>query len=155
MARIKLTAGRVADFKCSTGNQPFLWDSDSPGLAVKATIGGAKSYIHQSKLNGKDIRITIGSVKSWEISGARQESRKIQTMFDSGIDPREVKSENAIQHEERKIRNKSLSDKLLILGMSTFKKTLRKFVTLVVKGISMIIIACLRLVESSVKGVQG
>ena len=114
MARIKLTAGRVNDFICTSGTQSFLWDTESPGLAVRATIGGSKSYIHQGKLNTKDVRITIGNVKAWDISAARQESRKIQTMFDGNIDPREVVSEKKIQHEARRVRNKSMSDDLLV-----------------------------------------
>jgi integrase len=114
MARVKLTAGRVNDFICTSGTQSFLWDTESPGLAVRATIGGSKSYIHQGKLNTKDVRITIGNVKAWDISAARQESRKIQTMFDGNIDPREVESDKKIQHEARRVRDKSMSDDLLV-----------------------------------------
>lgn len=114
MARIKLTAGRVNDFICTSGSQSFLWDTESPGLAVRATVGGSKSYIHQGKLNAKDVRITIGNVKAWDISAARQESRKIQTMFDGNIDPREVESDKKIQHEARRVRDKSMSDDLLV-----------------------------------------
>jgi integrase len=113
MARIKLTAGRVNDFTCTSGTQSFLWDTESPGLAVRATKGGSKSYIHQGKLNTKDVRITIGNVKAWDISAARQESRKLQTMFDGNIDPREVESDRKIQHEARRVRDKSMSDDLL------------------------------------------
>lgn len=114
MARIKLTAGRVNDFICTSGTQSFLWDTESPGLAVRATIGGSKSYIHQGKLNTKDVRVTIGNVKAWDISAARQESRKIQTMFDGNIDPREVESDRKVQHEARRVRDKSMSDDLLV-----------------------------------------
>lgn len=114
MARIKLTAGRVNDFICTAGTQSFLWDTESPGLAVRATIGGSKSYIHQGKLNTKDVRVTIGNVKAWDISAARQESRKIQTMFDGNIDPREVESDRKMQHEARRVRDKSMSDDLLV-----------------------------------------
>jgi len=114
MARIKLTAGRVEDFICTSGSQSFLWDTESPGLAVRATAGGSKSYIHQGKLNGKDVRITIGSVKSWDISGARQESRKLQTLFDGGVDPRQLKADKLMIHNARMAREKSMDESLLV-----------------------------------------
>lgn len=114
MARIKLTAGRVTGFICTAGSQSFLWDTESPGLAVRATVAGSKSYIHQGKLNAKDVRITIGSVKTWSIGEARQESRKLQTMLDAGIDPREVKENDALLHDARQVRDKSMSEGLLV-----------------------------------------
>lgn len=89
MAKVKLTAGRVSDFVCSDGVQAFLWDTEAPGLAVRATQNGAKAYIHQGKLHGRAVRITIGNVKSWVIDDARIESRALQTSFDKGVDPRE------------------------------------------------------------------
>lgn len=95
MAKVKLTAGRVGDFACTDGAQAFLWDTDAPGLAVRATKNGAKAYIHQGKLHGRSIRITIGNVKSWGIDDARIESRELQTLLDKGTDPREQKREHA------------------------------------------------------------
>lgn len=113
MARIKLTAGRVNDFICTSGSQSFLWDTESPGLAVRATIGGSKSFIHQGKLNTKDVRITIGSVKSWDINGARQESRRFQTLLDGGVDPRQLKADKLVIHNARLAREKSMDENLL------------------------------------------
>lgn len=38
MARTKLTAGRIRDFECPAGTtQAFMWDTEAPGLAVRAT----------------------------------------------------------------------------------------------------------------------
>lgn len=114
MARIKLTAGRVSDFICTTGSQSFLWDTESPGLAVRATEAGSKSYIHQGKLNTKDVRITIGSVKSWSIGDARQESRRLQTLLDGDVDPRQLKADKLVIHNARLAREKSMDESLLV-----------------------------------------
>ena len=103
MARVKLTAGRVRDFTVEAGAaQSFLWDTDAPGLAVRVTANGAKSYIFQGKLTGKTIRTTIGDVRSWDIEtndharpGAREEARRLQTLIDKGIDPRQARTEQA------------------------------------------------------------
>lgn len=111
MARIKLTAGRIRDFTCEPGaSQAFLWDTEAPGLAVRVTANGAKSYIFQGKLSGKTIRTTIGDVRSWDIEtgdpqrpGAREEARRIQTFIDKGIDPRQAKAEQVAQVEAQRI----------------------------------------------------
>ena len=110
MARIKLTAGRIADFTTDKA-QAFLWDSEIPGLAVRVTPSGLKAFIFQGKLNGKDIRITIGDVRSWQIdgtsakqSGARQEARRLQTLIDQGIDPREEKRERIATSEAKRAK---------------------------------------------------
>ena len=103
MARVRFTAGRVAGFKCDEGkSQSFLWSSDVPGLAVRATANGAKSYIFQAKLNNRSFRITIGDVKTWGIDEAQAEARRLQVMVDNGDDPRQVKAEKEAAAEARK-----------------------------------------------------
>lgn len=111
MARVKLTAGRVRDFACKPGApQAFLWDSEAPGLGIRATANDAKSYVFQGKLAGKSLRITIGDVRSWDIEtgshdrpGAREEARRLQTLIDQGIDPRHAKAEQIARGEARQI----------------------------------------------------
>ena len=103
MARVRFTAGRVAGFKCDEGkNQSFLWSSDVPGLAIRATANGAKSYIFQAKLNSRSLRVTIGDTKSWGIDEAQAEARRLQVMVDNGDDPRQVKAEKEAAAEARK-----------------------------------------------------
>ena len=111
MARVKLTAGRIRDFSCEAGKtQSFLWDTDAPGLAIRATANGAKSYVFQGKLNAASIRVTIGDVKSWDIEtgdhdrpGAREQARKLQTLIDQGIDPRQAKAEQLAGVEAKRV----------------------------------------------------
>ncbi|MCK0508556.1 tyrosine-type recombinase/integrase [Aromatoleum anaerobium] len=110
MARIKLTAGCIRDFTCPSGKaQSFLWDTGAPGLAVRATPGSTnrddskgKAYIFQGKLNGKDIRATIGDVRSWNLDDARAEARRLQTLIDQGTDPRQEKAERIAATEAKR-----------------------------------------------------
>ncbi len=93
MARQKFTAGRVRDFSCPPGiRQDFIWDTDAPGLGIRATPG-AKVFVYQGKLAGKTIRIRIGDVRSWDIDAAREEARRLLTLVNRGIDPRLEKQE--------------------------------------------------------------
>ncbi len=105
MARIKLTAGRVRDFTTDKA-QAFLWDSEAPGLAVRATPSGKSAFIYQGKLNGKDIRCTIGDCGTWGIDQAREEARRLGSLVDLGIDPREQKRERiaAIEAKQEEAR---------------------------------------------------
>jgi integrase len=93
MAKVKLTAGRIDGFHCEPSkSQSFLWDAAAPGLAVRATAG-AKAFIFQAKLNGKAIRITLGSPDTWTISEAQAEARRLKVIIDNGQDPRQVKAD--------------------------------------------------------------
>jgi len=93
MAKTKFTAGRVADFQCNASkSQSFLWDSIAPGLGLRATTSGAKSYIFQAKLKSQAIRVTIGSPATWTIKAAQAEARRLMGLIDGGKDPREVKA---------------------------------------------------------------
>jgi integrase len=97
MAKVKLTAGRIADFNCPEGKaQAFLWCADVQGLAIRATPGSTrKRYIFESKINAQTVRMTIGEVGVWSISDAQAEARRLQTLIDQGKDPRQVKADIA------------------------------------------------------------
>ena len=101
MARINLTAGRIRAFGTSKP-QAFIWDAEAPGLAIRATASGNKAFIFQAKLNGNAIRCTIGDVKTWGIDDARAEARRLQTLIDKGLDPREEKAERIAATEAKR-----------------------------------------------------
>ena len=89
--RVRLTAGRVDAFTCPTGKpQAFLWDTDTPTLALRATPTGRKTYIFESRLNGATIRINIGTLADWPIEKARTQAQRLKMLVDGGTDPREV-----------------------------------------------------------------
>lgn len=96
MASAKLTAGRIRDFQYMPGTaQQFLRDTDTPGLAVRATKG-SKAFIFQSKLkDGSTIRRTIGDVRTWNLDEAKAEARRLQILLDQGTDPRELDQKKA------------------------------------------------------------
>ena len=112
VSRVRLTAGRVEAFACPADkSQVFLWDTDTPSLAVRATPTGRKTYVFESRLNGATIRITIGSVKDWPLDAperekdamsARREASRLATMVNSGTDPREVEKEKQTAKDAKK-----------------------------------------------------
>jgi integrase len=101
MNRERLTPDRIRRLTLSEGQaQTFLWDTDAPRLAVRVTAG-AKSFIFESKLNRQTIRLTIGDVRAWTLAAARDEARRLQTMIDQGIDPRQEKRERIAAAEAK------------------------------------------------------
>ena len=89
--RVRLTAGRVDTFTCPPDKtQAFLWDRDTPTLALRATPTGRKTYIFESRLNGATIRINIGTLADWPIEKARTKAQGLKMQVDAGTDPREV-----------------------------------------------------------------
>ena len=101
--RVRLTAGRVDAFTCPTGKpQAFLWDTDTPTLALRATPTGRKTYIFESRLNGATIRINIGTLADWPIEKARTQAQRLKMMVDGGTDPREVARDRQAAALEKK-----------------------------------------------------
>ena len=92
LSRQKLTFERLRRFTLPEGKkQTFLWDADVTTLACRAT-SGAKAFVFQSVYAGKTLRMTIGNINDWRIDEARSEARRLQTLIDTGIDPRIAKA---------------------------------------------------------------
>ena len=101
--RENFTAGRVAGFKCEAGKtQSIFWDGKAPGLGLRVTPSGVKSYIFETRLNGKTLRVTIGDERTWTISKAQDEATRLKTMTDQGNDPRQVKAEKLAAAEAKR-----------------------------------------------------
>lgn len=99
----KFTAGRLAAYTCKPGQQQALfWDTLAPGLGLRVTPSGSKAFVFQAKLNGRDIRVTIGDVRAWGIDEARTEARRLRVLIDSGADPREQKRERLAELEAKR-----------------------------------------------------
>ena len=89
--RVNLTAGAIERLTCPAGKQQaFMRDSEAPGLRVRVTAAGAKSFVYESKLNRQTIRRTIGDARLWSIEQARTEARRLAVVLDSGQDPRDL-----------------------------------------------------------------
>lgn len=88
------TAGRVAAFKCETGKkQTIFWDGKTPGLGLRVTANGSKSYIFETRLHGKTLRKTIGDARAWTIDKAQTEASRLQVLTDQGVDPRQLEAD--------------------------------------------------------------
>ena len=67
MPRLTESKARTAALP-TDGNQRFVWCSEVKGFGVRVTENGARSYIVQTRVNGKPVRKTLGPVEvlAWE-----------------------------------------------------------------------------------------
>jgi len=108
------TTERVASFKCQPGkSQSIYWDGKATGLGLRVTAAGAKSYIFEAWMNGRSLRMTIGSPDAWPLSKAQPEARRLKALTDRGIDPR---LEKVKQREKLTAENAEAKRHILTLG---------------------------------------
>lgn len=99
----ELTAGLIESLRCPDGKlQAFLRDTKAPGLRVRVTAAGAKSYVFESKVRGKTLRKTLGPAGPYGlgIEDARDRAAaELHTVRVEKKDPREVQRERAAAAE--------------------------------------------------------
>jgi integrase len=106
MPQEQLTAKRVEslEFVSGRGNQTLYQDKTTPGLGLRVTAAGARSYIFETTLHGKTVRETIGDIKTWTLKAARAEATRLKTLTDKGIHPRTVREEQQAAAEADRVR---------------------------------------------------
>lgn len=98
-----LTAGLIERLACPPDKlQAFMRDTKAPGLRVRVTTSGAKSFVFEAKLNRQTIRRTLGDVRTLSIEVARNHARELaRTIKTQRQDPRELeRRQNAARASE-------------------------------------------------------
>ncbi len=99
MSKKAFTIASVKKLACPTDGYVIVWDKKTPGLGIRLTAGGARSYVFERRLHGHTVRTTIGAVDSWELKKAQAEARRLATVIDDGINPHDQAKEQAAQAE--------------------------------------------------------
>ena len=118
MESARLTPDRIDSYICPAGKQQaFFWDTQAPGLGVRVTSAGAKSFIFESKLRRRTIRITLGDVRTRVLTsvwsgkgdertevqvGVREEANRLRTLIEQGKDPRQVKADEVATEQSKR-----------------------------------------------------
>lgn len=102
----KLTKRIVDDFKFPVGStsatgkpltQAFLWDVETRGFDVRVSRDGKRSFVVQGRVNGQELRLTVGRYGVETVDQARENARQCLRGMRLGIDPRTVAKERAAQ----------------------------------------------------------
>lgn len=104
MRHPNFTAERVAACRCDPDQQQrIVWDGRTPGLGLRVTAAGAKSYIYEARLNGRTLRLTIGDARAWSVAQAQEEATRLRCLTDRGVDPRAERAEQRARSEAERI----------------------------------------------------
>jgi integrase len=91
--RKELTPASVRKLTPPTDGRVYIFDTKPECLCIRVTHTGAKSFVYAGKLKGAPFRITIGATDIWSLDDARKEARRLQTIVDNKLDPRQVKAD--------------------------------------------------------------
>ena len=92
---IRLTNEAVKALPSPAASNKLHYDTDVKGFAVRVTAAGAKSFVLNYRVAGRERRYTIGSWPDWTATEARAEARELKKRVDKGEDPM------GERHEER------------------------------------------------------
>ena len=85
-------------------------DTESSGLlAIRYAKRGMVSFVYSGRIKGGPKRdITIGRYPDWSVEEARDRAAELRKLYRSGIDPRELESEEKKQKERKASFDKAL-----------------------------------------------
>ena len=83
----KLTEALIRRLVWQPNEPNIVWDSEVSGLGVRLYPSGAKSFVFDYRLRGRQHRHVIGKVGAWSLDAARQHARTLRVDVDKGIDP--------------------------------------------------------------------
>src|SRR6516165_7631093 len=88
MARRHLTAAAVSRIKRPPkGQQTDHFDKGYPGLALRVSYGGSRSWVYFYRWAGKQRRMTLGSWPDMKLDGARDAWRDARKKLHKGVEP--------------------------------------------------------------------
>lgn len=103
---VKHQPGRPKPGKKTVKAYTIYWDSAQPGLGVRVTAAGARSYVFESRVNHRTLRVTIGAVGKggWKLGEAQAEARRLTVeCVDRDLDPRIVAKQEAAKADALRI----------------------------------------------------
>ena len=89
------------------------YDDGLAGFGLRVTSNGAKSFVLNYRVHGRERRYTIGQMCAWTAETARHEAQRLRVLVDRGEDPfvaEEAREREAIEEEARQRTMKDLSE---------------------------------------------
>jgi integrase len=98
-----LTAKTVENAKAGTTRYE-IWDKGQPGLGLRVTEKGVKTWVVVYRVGGKQRRLTLGRYPAVGLKEARQAAREALLQVQAGIDPvaqqQEVETQAAVERAD-------------------------------------------------------
>ena len=87
MTRRALTAAGVARLRPPVAGQVDHFDAGYPGLALRISYGGSRSWVYFYRWRGKQRRLTLGPWPAVELAEARDAWREVRKKLAKGEEP--------------------------------------------------------------------
>lgn len=84
--RYKFTVQRLKNEK-PTNCTRYIYDTQQPGLCMRITKAGCKSFVYYRKVDGRPERITLGRLDSLKLDAARKAAANYEGSRAMGINP--------------------------------------------------------------------
>lgn len=97
--KTKLTTAKIDKLE-PTEKQYLVWDEKYTGLGVLVSPKGAKSFVYQGRVGGKQKRITLGKYPLMSYQDAIDKASEISKQMTAGIDPSRQKAEQLAKNAE-------------------------------------------------------
>src|SRR5579863_7000192 len=89
----KLTKSVVEKLPAPATGYALHWDTQDRGFGLRITKDGKRTYITQGRVNGKELRLTIGPHGVFTADQAREAAREHLRSMRLGIDPRDLRKQ--------------------------------------------------------------
>ncbi len=83
----RLNDSMVRQLETPAQGNRITYDETVRGFGVRMTAGGAKSFILNYRVRGRERRYTIGAYPDWTTSAARNEAKELKRAISKGDDP--------------------------------------------------------------------
>src|SRR5262245_17469910 len=87
--RHRLTDTTIRRLDAPERGNRIYFDSILSGFGLRVTANDARSFIlqYRARNDGRERRMTIGSIETWSATSARDRARKLKRQVDAGNDP--------------------------------------------------------------------
>jgi integrase len=88
--RKQLTEAMIERLAPPPAGRLEIFDTFTPGLALRVTANGAKSFVVRARIRGQSapIRVTVGDARGMKLTDARDAAREVLRTCRAGEDPR-------------------------------------------------------------------
>ncbi len=109
---MNFTKPAIEKLECLSDSKPsFYWDSSTSGFGLKVTPNNKKTYIFQGRVGSTTRRITIGNIKDWRLTEAREKAKELAVMCTQGIDPK-VEKDKRIKSDQEYLKTEKRKETL-------------------------------------------
>lgn len=87
MAKVRFTESFVRSQVPLGPREMLIFDAGQPGLALRVIPSGAKTYVVRVKIDGRQVKVTLGRVGEISVAEARDAAREAITDLKAGQSP--------------------------------------------------------------------